>query len=56
MVDRNRDATVAGGGNEASKGQERYRVYTNAKNKYTTYGSSLGLTYHFIKPMLYQAT
>jgi iron complex outermembrane receptor protein len=49
MVDRNRDATVAGGGNEASKGQERYRVYTNAKNKYTTYGSSLGLTYQFYK-------
>jgi iron complex outermembrane receptor protein len=49
MVDRNRDATAAGSGNAASKGQERYRVYTNAKNKYTTYGSSLGLTYHFYK-------
>jgi len=49
MVDRNRDATVAGGGNAASKGQERYRVYTNAKNKYTTYGSSLGVTYNFYK-------
>jgi hypothetical protein len=24
-------------------------VYTNAKNKYTTYGSSLGLTYNFYK-------
>ena len=49
MVDRNRDATVAANGNAASKGQERYRVYTNAKNKYTTYGSSLGLTYNFYK-------
>ncbi|MBV9988404.1 MAG: carboxypeptidase-like regulatory domain-containing protein [Chitinophagaceae bacterium] len=49
MVDRNRDATAASSGNAASKGQERYRVYTNAKNKYTTYGSSLGLTWHFYK-------
>ncbi|MDO9376910.1 MAG: TonB-dependent receptor, partial [Ferruginibacter sp.] len=49
MVDRNRDATVASNGNAASKGQERYRVYTNAKNKYTSYGSSLGLTYNFYK-------
>lgn len=49
MVDRNRDATAASGSNAASKGQERYRVYTNAKNKYTTYGSSLGVTYNFYK-------
>lgn len=49
MIDRNRNPTVASGGNAASKGQDRYRVYTNAKNKYTTYGSSLGLTYHFYK-------
>jgi iron complex outermembrane recepter protein len=49
MVDRNRDATTASLGNAASKGQARYRVYTNAKNKYTTYGSSLGLTYNFYK-------
>jgi outer membrane receptor protein involved in Fe transport len=49
MVDRNRDATVASGGNAASKGQERYRVYTNAVDKYTSYGSSLGLTYRFYK-------
>lgn len=27
--------------------QTRYRVYTNAKNKYNNYGSSLGLTYNF---------
>jgi iron complex outermembrane receptor protein len=49
MVDRNRDAQAASNGNAASKGQERYRVYTNANNKYTTYGSSLGLTYNFYK-------
>ena len=29
--------------------QTRYRVFTNAKNKYTSYGSSLGLTYNFYK-------
>ena len=55
MIDRNRDATKAIPANNgtpasaASKGQERYRVYTNAKNKYTTYGSTLGLTYNFYK-------
>ncbi|MEO6498977.1 MAG: energy transducer TonB, partial [Mucilaginibacter sp.] len=55
MIDRNRDATLAAGATPtvpataASKGQDRYRVYTNAKNKYTTYGSSLGLTYNFYK-------
>ena len=49
MVDRNRDATTASGANAASKGQERYRVYTNARNTYITYGSSLGATYHFYK-------
>jgi iron complex outermembrane receptor protein len=27
--------------------QTRYRVYTNAKNKYNNYGSALGLTYNF---------
>lgn len=27
--------------------QTRYRVYTNAKNKYNNYGSSLGITYNF---------
>ncbi len=47
MIDRNRDPATSSSGNAASKGQERYRVYTNAKNKYTTYGSSLGLTYRF---------
>ena len=55
MIDRNRDAAKAQPANNgtpasvASKGQERYRVYTNAKNKYTTYGSTLGLSYNFYK-------
>lgn len=29
--------------------QTRYRVYTNAKNTYKNYGSSLGVTYNFYK-------
>jgi outer membrane receptor protein involved in Fe transport len=29
--------------------QRRYRVYTNAKNKYTNYGSSFGASYNFHK-------
>jgi len=49
MLDRNRDATTASGANAASKGQDRYRVYTNAKNKYNNYGAALGLTYNFYK-------
>lgn len=51
MIDINRDARTptAAVPNAASKGQERYRVYTNALNKYTTYGSSLGITYNFYK-------
>jgi iron complex outermembrane receptor protein len=55
MVDRNRDPQAAKPANgttpatAASKGQDRYRVYTNALNKYTTYGSSLGVTYNFYK-------
>ena len=49
MLDRNRDATVASGGNSASQGQDRYRVYTNAKNNYHSYGSALAVTYNFYK-------
>jgi iron complex outermembrane recepter protein len=49
MLDRNRDATTASGGNSASKGQDRYRVYTNAKNTYHNFGSALGVTYNFYK-------
>ena len=29
--------------------QTRYRVFTNAKNKYTNYGSALGLSWNFYK-------
>src|SRR5690606_23902166 len=29
--------------------QTRYRVYTNARNTYNNFGSSLGLTYNFYK-------
>jgi len=32
--------------------QNRYRVYTNAKNKYNNYGSSLGLTYNFYRSFI----
>jgi iron complex outermembrane recepter protein len=57
MIDRNRDPQPATPGNPAtgtpptaaSNGQDRFRVYTNAINKYTTYGSSLGLVYNFYK-------
>lgn len=49
MLDRNRDATTATNTTAASKGQDRYRVYTNAKNTYRNYGSSLGVTYNFYK-------
>ena len=49
MLDRNRDATTASGGNAASQGQDRYRVYTNAKNTYRNFGSTFGVTYNFYK-------
>jgi iron complex outermembrane receptor protein len=29
--------------------QTRYRVYTNARNKYTNYGAAFGVTYNFAK-------
>ncbi|MDB5251179.1 MAG: energy transducer TonB [Flaviaesturariibacter sp.] len=45
MLDRNRDATAATSSTKASKGQDRYRVYTNARNTYHNFGSALGLTY-----------
>jgi len=53
MIDRNRDAnngaaaTPTAPATLASKGQDRYRVYTNATNSYQNYGSALGLTYNF---------
>jgi len=49
MLDRNRDATAATATTAASKGQDRYRVYTNAKNTYHNFGSALGVTYNFYK-------
>ncbi len=49
MLDRNRDATVTTTTTAASNGQDRYRVYTNAKNTYYNYGSALGVTYNFFK-------
>jgi len=47
MLDRNRDPTTATSSTTASNGQDRYRVYTNAKNDYHNYGSALGITYNF---------
>lgn len=32
--------------------QTRYRVFTNAKNQYTNYGSALGVTWNFYKKFL----
>lgn len=32
--------------------QNRYRVYTNAKNTYNSYGSSLGVTFNFYRKFL----
>ena len=49
MLDRNRDATAATATTAASQGQDRYRVYTNAKNVYHNFGSALGITYVFYK-------
>jgi iron complex outermembrane recepter protein len=49
MLDRNRDPTAASGGNSASLGQSRYRVYTNAIATYYNWGSALAITYNFYK-------
>lgn len=49
MLDRNRDPAAATTTTAASSGQDRYRVYTNAKNDYHNYGSALGITYNFYK-------
>ena len=43
------DAVIAMLQSNRNAQQTRYRVYTNAKNKYDNYGSSLGLTYNFYK-------
>ena len=49
MLDRNRDATAQTDTTAASNGQDRYRVYTNAKNTYHNFGSALGITYNFYR-------
>ena len=49
MLDRNRDANAGTSTTAPSKGQDRYRVYTNAKNTYHNFGSALGITYNFYK-------
>ncbi|HTL08764.1 MAG TPA: TonB-dependent receptor, partial [Chitinophagaceae bacterium] len=49
MLDRNRDPAAATATTAASKGQDRYRVYTNAKNSYRNFGSAVGITYNFYK-------
>jgi iron complex outermembrane receptor protein len=49
MLDRNRDPTAASGGNSASLGQSRYRVYTNSISTYYNWGSALAMTYNFYK-------
>jgi iron complex outermembrane receptor protein len=41
------DAVIAALAANRNNQQTRYRVYTNAKNNYINYGSSMGLTYNF---------
>jgi outer membrane receptor protein involved in Fe transport len=43
------DAVIAMIAANRTPRQKRYRVFTNAKNQYTNFGSSLGLTYNFYK-------
>ena len=43
------DAVIAMLAANRTPRQTRYRVYTNAKQQYTNYGSSLGVTYNFFK-------
>lgn len=43
------DAVIAMLAANRTPRQKRYRVYTNAKNKYTNYGSSFGLNYNFYR-------
>jgi outer membrane receptor protein involved in Fe transport len=52
MLDRNRDPQPARPATATSQGQDRYRVYTNAKNTYHNYGSALGITYNFYKKFI----
>ncbi|MFL5772629.1 MAG: TonB-dependent receptor domain-containing protein [Flavisolibacter sp.] len=55
MLDRNRDAISATASTAASNGQERYRVYTNAKNTYYNFGSALGITWNAYKKYMVSA-
>ncbi|UOQ76843.1 TonB-dependent receptor [Hymenobacter sp. 5516J-16] len=41
------DAVLAALATNRAARQDRYRVYTNARNNYHSYGSTLGLTYNF---------
>lgn len=43
------EAVLASLAANRSSQQTRYRVYTNARNKYYNYGSSLGITYNFFR-------
>lgn len=43
------EAAIAALASKRNAQQTRYRVYTNAKNKYNNYGSSLGITYNFFE-------
>ncbi len=43
------EAAIAALAANRNNQQVRYRVYTNARNKYDNFGSSLGLTYNFYK-------
>jgi len=41
------DAVLAALNSNRAARQDRYRVYTNARNNYRSYGSTLGVTYNF---------
>ncbi|GAB3237196.1 TonB-dependent receptor [Hymenobacter seoulensis] len=41
------DAVLAALATNRAARQDRYRVYTNARNNYRSYGSTLGVTYNF---------
>ncbi|RAK64139.1 TonB-dependent receptor [Hymenobacter edaphi] len=43
------DAVLAALNANRAARQDRYRVYTNARNDYRSYGSTLGLTYNFVQ-------
>ena len=43
------DAVLAALNTNRAARQDRYRVYTNARNDYRSYGSTLGLTYNVVR-------